>query len=307
MAKWNGKPIGTNGIFDAIPMDTYHGQLTVGPSVSSSGLRTIMNLSPAHYFADSYLNPDPEEDEDETAESAAFILGRAAHHLLLGEDDFSTHFIMRPEEHLGKPWHSNRTECRAWLKHQADEGRTVLTPKQVRTIRGMARSLAKAPLVQAGILNGQIEQSLVWKDKETGVWLKARPDAIPNDSGDFGDLKTAHSVTDDAIRKAIYEHGYHQQAALLAEGWEVLTGNKMLSFSLIFVEKKAPYCTRIITLKDGDLDRGRRQNRIAINIFANCLKVREWPGPGAADAEYMEMPSWAQSRIDGQLQFFEKG
>lgn len=292
--RWNGKPIASNGAYDRVPMSAYHGQLCVGPSISSSGLRTIFNESPAHYWVHSYLNPDRIEEED----SAAFILGRAAHHLLLGEDDFSTLFIARPAKY--DSWRTDASK--QWKAEQEKAGRTVLLPSQLDQIRGMARSLARNALIRAGILNGDIEQSFVWLDEETGIWKKARPDATPNDSGDFGDLKTAASVSDDAIRKAIAECAYHQQAALVADGWETITGNKFASFSLVFVEKTPPFCCRVVTLKDCDLERGAKQNRIALRMFANCLKANDWPGPGRADAEYIELPAWAQTRIDNQLQ-----
>lgn len=290
--------IANAGIYD-IPMSIYHGDCCAGPSISSSGLRTIFNESPAHYWVTSYLNPDRIEQE----ETEAFALGRAAHHLLLGEADFSTLFIARPESLAGKPWQGNRLECRAWMAEQQAQGRTVLKGEQINQIRGMARSLAANPLIAQGALNGMIEKSIVWRDEDTGIFLKARPDATPNDSGDFCDLKTCNSVSDDALRKSIADFSYHQQAALVADGWQIVTGNSFSSFSLVFVEKSPPFCCRIVTLKECDLARGAKQNRIALRMFGNCLKAGAWPGPGGADAEYIELPTWAQTRIDSKLQF----
>ena len=39
-----------------------------------------------------------------------------------------------------------------------------------------ARALAAHPIVQAGILYGEVEQSMLWKDEETGLWCRARPE-----------------------------------------------------------------------------------------------------------------------------------
>lgn len=288
------------GIYSGVPIELYHGDLCEGPSISSSGLRKIANESPAHYFVDSYLNPDPPE-EKKTPEH--FILGRAAHHLLLGEDDFSTQFIVRPEAYAEKPWNSNRTDCKEWLAKQAKGGRTVLLPAQIKAIRGMAKSLAETPLVKSGILNGAVEQTGVWVDKETGIYVKIRPDCIPNDSGDVCDLKTTTDVGYDELSKTIGNFGYHQQGALVGEGMQALLGRPMTSFSLCFVEKDAPWCARIVTLKDCDLDRGRKQNRVALRIFADCIDKGEWPGPGDySEAEFIEIPSWLQTRIDHKLE-----
>lgn len=296
--KWTGQSITTPGIYRDVPMDVYHGSnLCDAPSVSSSGLRKLMNESPAHYWCESPYNPARIEPK----ETDALVFGRAAHHLLLGEDDFNTLYIVRPDK-----WDSWRTDAaKAWRMDQEAAGRTVLLPAQLETIRGIARSLASHPLVDAGILNGEIEQTLVWKCKDTGVWLKARPDAIPNDAGDFADLKTTVSVQSADIARAIAEHGYHQQAAMIAGGWHALTGQDVASFSFVFVEKAPPYCVRIVTLRDDDLARGERQNFVAVKRFAECMASGEWPGPGGADAEYMALPEWAQKRIDHQLEATE--
>lgn len=296
--KWDRKPITQPGIYSGVPMDVYHGpNLCDGPSISSSGLRKLSNQSPAHYWVESPYNPDRIERE----ETASLTLGRAAHHLLLGEDDFNTLYVVRPDK-----WDSWRTnDAKAWKAAQEAEGRTVLLSTQLEVIRGMARSLAAHPLIDAGILNGAIEQTIVWKCKDTGVWLKARPDAIPNDAGDFADLKTTTSVQTADLARTIAEYGYHQQAALIASGWHAITGKDVASFSFVFVESKPPFCTRIVTLKDADLARGERQNFVAVKAFAKCMETGEWPGPGGADAEYLELPTWAQTRIDNQLELAE--
>lgn len=289
-----GTKIAEPGIYSGVPMEAYHQDLCVAPSVSSSGLRKISNESPAHYWCESPYNPNRIEQK----ETDALTLGRASHHLLLGEDDFNTHYIVRPDKF--DSWRTNA--AKEWKAEQEAEGRTVLLQGQLETIRGMARSLAGHPLIDAGILNGGIERTIAWKCKDTGVWLKARPDATPNESGDFADLKTTTSVQSADLARTIAEFGYHQQAALIAAGWHALTGNDIASFSFVFVEKTPPYCTRIVTLREEDLLRGERQNFQAIKTFAKCMETGEWPGPGGADAEYLSLPEWAQNKIDRQLE-----
>lgn len=295
---WNHKPITEPGIYSGVPIDVYHGAgLCDGPSVSSSGLRKLSNASPAHYWCQSPYNPDRVEQK----ETEALTFGRAAHHLLLGEDDFNTHYVVRPEK-----WDSWRTDAsKAWKADQEAAGRTVLLTTQLETIRGIARSLSAHPLVDAGILNGAIEQTIVWRCKDTGIWLKARPDAIPNDAGDFADLKTTTDVGTANLMKTIAEYGLHQQAAMVSAAWHSVTGNDVESFSFVFVEKTPPYCVRIVTLRDDDLARGERQNFVALKTFAKCMETGEWPGPGSADAEYLSLPEWAQKRIDNQLEAAE--
>ena len=293
--KWDGKPISKPGIYSGVPMDAYHGaNLCDGPSVSSSGLRKLSNQSPAHFWCECPYNPDRIERE----ETGSLTLGRASHHLLLGEDDFNTLYIIRPDK-----WDSWRTDAaKAWKRGQEAQGRTVLLTTQLDVIRGMARSLAAHPLIDAGILNGAIEQTMVWRCKDTGVWKKARPDALPNDSGDFVDLKTAASVSDDALRRTIAEYGLHQQGAMMCEGYHAMTGKSECTFTLVFVEKTPPFCCRIVGIRDEDLALGERQNYQATKTFVRCMETGEWPGPGRADAEFISLPEWVRTHINYQLE-----
>jgi len=283
------------GIYSGIPIEHYLGQPCVGPSVNSSGLRAIWR-SPAYYWCFSPLNPErlpPEEKEH-------FVLGKATHWCILGEDAFSTKFIVRPARF--DSWRT--TESKKWRSDQEAVGRTVLLPSQIEVIRGMAKSLARSPLVKAGILNGEIEQSIFWKDEETSIWCGSRPDCIPNDSGDVCDLKTSTSVEYDDISRTIGTLGYHMQAALVGEGFKQVLKRPMTSFSLCFSEKTPPFCSRIVTLKDCDLDRGAKQNRASLRIMADCLEKNWWPGPGDySDADFVEIPAWLQTRIDKELEF----
>jgi hypothetical protein len=284
-----------NGIY-RLSIADYHGQPCDGPSVSSSGLRMIFKKSPAHFWSTSSLNPEAEP----TPETAAFVLGRGAHHLLLGEDNFSTLFIGRPETFKAEPWNSNRTVCKAWLSEQALAGRTVLLPSDMKAIRGMAKSLSAHPLVQAGILNGEVEQSLIVKDKKTGRWLKSRPDVIPNDSGDFADLKTT-SVFGEELDKEIGKYAYDMQAALVGMTYrEVFPGRLMQSFTFVFVETKPPYCVDVLTLKSQDIEEAEKDLRVAIDTFDYSLTTGDWFGPGGTqrDGRFVHLPEWvARNRV----------
>jgi hypothetical protein len=109
-----------------------------GPSISSSGLRTIWSRSPAHFFEESSLNPVPKEPE----ERPHFSLGRAAHHLLLqGRKGFDDEFVVRPDK-----WKDWRTaDAKEWKADQIAAGKTIITDAELANIAGMGRSLAAHP------------------------------------------------------------------------------------------------------------------------------------------------------------------
>ena len=168
----------------------------------------------------------------------------------------------------------------------------------------MADSLHAEPLVQAGILNGLIEHSMIWRDRDTGIWLKWRPDAIPTDSLDFSDLKTTTSVQAGDLERAISNYGYHMQGAFGALACRDILQRPMNSFSLVFVEKDDPWCVRTKTIREADIDLGLRQIKAALKLFAKGVRTGVWDGPGGtqSDTEYAGLSDWgarmAQNRID---------
>jgi hypothetical protein len=305
--KWDGKKIGMPGIVRDIPIDAYHGDICVEPSVSSSGLRKLysplpwVKASPAHYWMQSPYNPDRVEEEEE---SSALLLGRAAHHLLFGQSKFEEDFVLRPNTVNGETWHGSKTVCKLWLKMQDEKGLTVIKPDQLKAIKGIARELSREPLVQNGILNGDIEHSWFWKH-QTGVWLKMRPDATPNDSLDFVDLKLTRSVMWPDIQRSIRDYGYYQQAGLTAMGVRAITGMPLNSYTLVFAENTEPHCIEVVTLKEGEIQRGIQACEIAIARFNKCWQEKRWPGPRGdrADAQYIELSEFDQKQIDEALAF----
>jgi PDDEXK-like domain of unknown function (DUF3799) len=301
--KWAGHEIDRPGVYEGVGIQQYHsGRLCAGPSISSSGLRTIFAESERHFYDQWPLNKDRAEQK----ESEAFILGRAAHHLLLGEKFFAESFVVQPEEAPdGRAWSGNNKTCKEWLAEQRKTGKTVLTAKMIERIKGMAVALGNEPLVRAGALNGRIECTMAWKDEETGVWLLSRPDVIPTDSGDFVDLKTTTSVAYHDLVKTVGDYGYHQQGALVAEGYRALFGRDISSFSLYFIESNRPHCARLVQLKNEDLALGARQNRNALHRFVKAMNSGQWPGPGGLQetVQYIEMSDRMRQIAEDRIKF----
>lgn len=290
---WDGEPISEPGIYRKIPMDAYHQQLTVAPSISSSGLREIENKSPLHYWATSYLNPDRPEEEN----AAHLDFGRAVHTLLLSEDGFRDDYVVRPETYEDdagkwKPWSGNANACKEWLASRKAEGKTVLLKSQVTDIHGMADRISKNQ-VAVDLLRGRIERSIITKDK-TGVYLKSRPDSIPADTI-IADLKTCADASQAAISRSIINYGYLQQMALAISSLEAVGPSKVNEAVLLFVETSYPYAFNIKPLDNGDIYTAMRVNRRAIDIFARCMADNDWPT--YADSTFTwSAPKWWSDR-----------
>lgn len=306
--QWTGEQISKPGMYAGIHIDDYHdAEICVGPSISSSGLRKLNPDigSPAHFYADWNGNPNRMQDDDRKRH---FILGRALHHLLLGEPGFAKAFVEQPAEYPDgktgelKSWNNNAGYCREWHVRQSKLNRTPLSQKEIFKLRNMAQSVGRHPMV-TDFLTGLVERSFFWKDKETGIWLKWRPDVVPTHSADFADLKMTRSAMPSKIAYTIREYGYYQQAALGRDACRAVLGMDMKSFTYLFVENEPPWCTFDTTMPDDDLDRGARMNRACLRILAKCVRDNHWPGPGDGNegTHRVGLSQDAREQIDKRL------
>jgi hypothetical protein len=308
-SKWTGGSIGRPGIYSDLTLEHYHSRdVCDGVSISSSGLRTIFSESPAHYWVSSVYNKDRIEEEP----SREMIIGRAMHHLMLGEPYFAQVFRRAPTmvpdaKNVLQPWSLRTNYAKEWMDARRREGRVVIFPSEVDKITGMAQALGAHPMIKAGAFDGYVERSGFWRDKETGVWLKIRPDVIPSASMDVCDLKTTSSVQWKDLQRTIAEQGYAMQFALMREVFRNL-GSPIASATLIFVERRPPHCVRVVSLRTEDLDLGERQNRHALRAFVRCFKSGHWPGPGGErrDAEEIWSPDWYRESVSARMSAFSE-
>lgn len=315
--KWTGGKITKPGIYQDVPIDFYHGDCCEGVSVSSSGLRKIVNDSPADYFEESYLNPDNSKKEFE--ESEALLLGRAVHHLILGQANFGATFIVQPELYPDakggqSKWTYGAQFCKDWRDEQRKAHKSILTLSQVETIKGMAKTLARDTLVKEGLLNGLVEHSLFWKDKKTGIWLKIRPDAIPvsvkmlargGASVDVSDLKSIIGVDYIDMENSYEDNGYYMQTGLIRQGLKDVLNLSVSTFTLMFAAKKKPFSTRPMLLDEDDLALGDAANRVGLDVMHRCIIDKTWPGPGRGPGrdvmEKLKLSEFRVNRIQARI------
>lgn len=278
------------------PIDHYHTQaICPGPSVSSSDLRAVDLTTPARWWAFSNLNSNRFERDP----NDAFDFGKAAHALLLGDEDFEAGYAVRPEEFT-----SYRTkDAKVWLEATRAFGKTPVTPEDMVHINGMAEALHAHGLPNV-VFGGEPEVSLIWRD-DTGLWVKARPDALPG-TGDLGDLKTCAEATVRATNRAIVNHGYDMQMALCVEGMKRVLGVEPPMTALIFVEKKPPYTVLARTLDKNAIYLAAARNRRALNTIAACIEAGHFPGEGEDGLAAFDTPEWMEKRLleeqsDGRL------
>lgn len=290
----NAPLITAPGAYSGISNEDYHRapNLLPAPSISSSGLKTIMARSPRHYWFDSPLNPDrpPEPDKPH------FSVGKAAHDVLLLSDRWPECYFVLPEE-----FNARATKEQAGLHAERTAaikaGKTILKHEEAKAVMAMADSLRANEFAAAALANGESEVTLAWQDPETGVWLRARPDFLPAKRLIVPDLKTAANGSPAAFRRAIDQFGYHQSAALYSDGIKAIYGELPTNWLHVVLEKEPPYVVSLYELPGEDIERGRWLNRKAIRIFAECLSADRWPGY-ADEPVQVGLPAWARKTVD---------
>lgn len=286
--QWAGEVITEPCLLRDMPLTVYHGTPCDGPAMSSSGLRTIAAQSPAHYWVTSPHNVARVEAEQKDE----LNFGSAAHCLLLGEAGFREKYAVRPEEF--SDW--RKAAAKQWRDEMIDAGRVIITPGQVEAIRGMAEALAADPLVQAGLLNGRVERSIFWRDAVTGLWLKARPDVLPEGDGMVADYKSTTDASPEAVQRAIVNYGYAMQLALIGEGLKQVAGVEMTDAVLVFQEKAPPFAVNVVIVEQEWIGWASRQLRRAVDTAARCFESGEWPSyPGEKHAF---IPDWLRKRFE---------
>ena len=291
------------GAYADIPMEDYHRNpnLLPGPSLSSSGAKKIEKESAYHYWYDSPLNPKRPEEDDKPH----FNVGKAAHDMLLMGEDWKKHYFVTPE---GFSLGATKKFAEAIEEREAaiEAGIPVMRWQDAKVVEEVTKAIGANKDAINALSNGLPEMTLAWQDKETGVWLRARPDWLPHSiiNGlpvrvvtDLKFLAQTH-CRPHGFSKALFDFGYHQSAAFYDDGIEAIYGQRATNWLFVAVEKDAPFSVSVYELPQQDVERGRFQNRQAIRTFADCLSSDNWPSYTSEEIQMVGLPVWARKQID---------
>lgn len=290
-------PITTPGVYMDIPMDRYHGEeICPGPSVSSSGLRTIEQSCPYLYWWNSPLNPQRPQQE----EKAHFSRGRLLHELCAEGDKAWSVWHITPDgysPHHVKKWEGAIAEAEAAVA----AGKQLISFGDAQRAQGMADAIMRHPRAKLLFQKGLFEPTLAWKDEETGLWLRVRPDFLPDVRAWIPDIKSTLSAHPDDFSRSMVKYGYHMAAALYLEGIRVLYGGERpKGFMLVAQESKEPYLTEIYQVDEEAIGYGEVLNRRAMRKLADCLAKDRWPQYGN-EINLVSVPDWDRKKLEFEI------
>lgn len=289
------------GAYDGIDINDYHGNVNLlpAPALSASGAKKIIMESPFHFWANSPMNPK----KPVRKEPAHFRIGRASHDMFLQPEIWRREYHVTPDgfDQRKQKQYSEAIEARDFA---LDMGKTILSFTEKQQVDQLADAIGLNDLAGAAMADGVAEQTIVWQDEETGVWLRCRPDFLPNaviagaDLRVVSDLKfmAPRACTPEGFSRAIFNFGYHIAAAFYFAGIEAVYGHRPTNWVHIVVEKEFPFSVQIYELPQSDIDLGAFQMREAIRTFADCLEKDSWPS-FAPDPVMVGLPPYIRRQI----------
>lgn len=261
------------GISHNIPFSEYLGI----PAVSNSYLSKFKQC-PAKTLV---------TDED----TPALLLGRAFHAYILEPHIFEATYVVAPEcdrrTKAGKEIYSGFTA--------ENTDKTIITADDYQTIQDMREAVYKQPTAKYLLEQGGFSEStVIWKDEETGLYCKCRPDRIPATTEEtLIDIKTARSVEAPVFLKDVVYRGYARGAALYQEGISLATGKIYNIYTFIAIEKEPPFRTEVYTLMPELLGYGYDEFHMLLRAVKKCRDSGEFPNYKHAGACDLDRPAYA--------------
>ena len=145
---------------------------------------------------------------DDHKPTDAMKFGTAFHAYLLGTSDV----VSLPE---GESFRSKDNQ--KWRADQLEAGNIIISYNDMQLLKRMKEGIEQTSLMPEYpdymeiIEQGTKEQCIEWKDRQTGLMLKAKPDLIPAGTDYLVDLKTAQKADAESFAKEVINYGYHIQ------------------------------------------------------------------------------------------------
>jgi exodeoxyribonuclease VIII len=267
-----------NGIIHGMANEVYHST----PAVSNTVLSSVAR-SPAHCFALHVA-----EDRRKQATTPAFFAGTLAHCAILEPAALLDRYMLKPEgldmrTKEGKAWKAALPS--GVLTIDADEYSTALAQRDaVQGVPELAELLA----------DGVAEVSAFWRDDETGLQCKCRPDWVHTLSDGrviLVDVKTTVDCSPQQFSRSVWKYGYHRQAAWYSAGYARAAGVEVAGFVFASVTSAHPFIAAAHTLDDDYMRIGQDECRRLLDEYADCKLTGRWPAfPGM---NLLSPPAWA--------------
>lgn len=266
--------------------DEYHADKT---AVGSSSLRLLPDSPKAFYWR--------VFKQIEKKKSDALRLGTLIHLAVLEGAKFRERYHLMPEfmgytkdGKLSAQSGEARDKKTAWL-NDLPPGAVVTTQAELDMILGIIDGIFEHPQGPDLMKDGRPETPGYYRDEETGIRLKIKPDFVSFDGVRLNDLKSAMSVRGRKFGSQSFEKRYDIQMFMQAEGIRQITGKFPEVVSLIGVEKEPPYECGIFYFVKEDFLQAESDYRLALRALKKCIDSNKWP-QRQTQIERIHTPAW---------------
>lgn len=255
---------GTVGLHAGIPFDDY----ADAPGLSISRLKMIEDSPARARFG-------------EFKETASMRAGTLLHTTLLEPHALEVRY-------MGVDL--NRRGTKAWkaLEEKAEaEGKTIVKLEELDTARRQRDALLRHPVAGQILTPAMaVEQSMWWRDEETGLLLRGRADGVRRDLRCLVDAKTAQSASQQGFTQAVRRYRYDWQDAHYREGMREVEGWYPDTFVFVVVEPSVPHLVACYELDDATVSKAHEKIADARRQWLRCTREEEagtspdeaWPG-----------------------------
>lgn len=223
--------------------------------------------------------------------SEAMLIGSATHKYILERRAFKNEFIV---------WEGGRKAGKDWNEFkEQNKGKDILSLAQMDQIRAMHKAVYACPEARQLLSGGQAEESVIWRDKDTGLLLRARADYVKMHKGVkiLVDLKTCLSAEPETFTRDLIKLCYPIQEAHYREGFSRDKDGEevQVTFAFIAVEKETN-TVQVYTLDDGFDEAGYFLWRQTLNKWAEHIKNNEFPTYATGVSE-LKAPDWWVNKV----------
>jgi hypothetical protein len=272
------------GLYPDIDEDWYHADPVTGGSLSVSGAKLLLPPSCPAIFDHNRRHPHKATKSME--------LGTVVHGLVLG---------------TGQPvrvcdadsWRTKAAQC--FRDDAIEAGEVPMLAAEHAKAEAIAQAVRDHDVAGGLFAEGDAEQSMFWPDEEFGIWCRGRIDWLTyfEATPTIVDLKTSGDASPQEFAKSAAKYAYYMQDPYYRDGLGALLKCDPDEIDFIFtvVQTEEPYLVMTYRLLPEHADLGREQNRIAREVYRDCVKSDVWPA-WSESIEDLPLPGWAVRDIE---------
>jgi len=265
------------------PAEVYHADST---AVSSGRLKRV--LKSPHNFYSAFM----QAEEDEEAQQPQHLrFGQAFHMAVLEPKKFFKQYIKIPE-FKGEGSKAAKAE---WFAAQPKSA-VLVTEKEMIMLEGMVNSVLSYQDACNLLKHGQAEISGYYRDPDTGLKCKFRPDFMNFELLTMVDVKTTRDASAKGFADSVLRYRYDLQIAMYCLGVEQVIGKPPHFPIWLAIEKTPPYEVAVYIVEQQTLEVGLITYRDCMVKVSEALTSGKWPKMQNG-MEFNGLPSWYLKRL----------